>query len=217
LDADGLGGLLVIEVGEDVADGGLDDLIGVLWHGGAPCADSPDWLVGQDNAARLLGGDAGEGPTDLRTDKGDRLPSLVLLKALPDAHDGGQPMVQGGLQLAVDRFVGLSEVLTAFRVADDDVLRQLLHHEGGDLSGVGALILPVHVLGSDPDVGPFQYVSDGRDGGRRGTDGQLHRADVCQRRFQCRRQLNTLRDSLVHFPVSSDKWRPHTLSSSLSQ
>ena len=46
---------------------------------------------------------------------------LALLQNFADADDGNQAGVERGQQLAIDRVVGLAEVLAALGVADDDV------------------------------------------------------------------------------------------------
>ncbi len=50
---------------------------------------------------------------DLGRDEGHGLPGAVLLQALADADDGSEAVRQRRPQLAVDRGVGLAEILPA--------------------------------------------------------------------------------------------------------
>ena len=75
---------------------------------------------------------------------------------LADADDGDELVGEGGLELEVDGLVGLVEVLAALAVADEDVRgSDGGEHDGRGLAGVGAVVVPVHGLGSDVDLRSF--------------------------------------------------------------
>ena len=71
--------------------------------------------------------------------------------------------------------------MAAFRVADHgQVYTDLLQHDGGNLPGELAFILPAHVLGSDPDPSPRRGPRGGFQGGVGRDDKQLQ-TDVYKR------------------------------------
>jgi hypothetical protein len=116
-------------------------------------ANSPDRLVGNDNAGPLLSGDGLSDGTELSSDDGDGLALLALLEGLAAAEDDADTLVEGVLGLGGDELVGLLEDDTALGVADQgpaDV--GVLKLGGGDLAGEGALVLVEDVLGSDLDL-----------------------------------------------------------------
>ena len=101
---------------------------------------------------------------------------LPLLQALAHADNGVQPGLQSGQNLLVDGEIRFAEILAALGMADDDVLdAQVLQHVGGDLAGVGALLLKIHVLGAHGDP---QVLGQGSDGGQRLSGGELPGNDL---------------------------------------
>ena len=153
LDGDGPGHPGAELLADDGADVGAD-LAGLFGGGGLAGADGPDGLIGDDHAAHLVLGQAGQGGLHLIGDQllGDA--QLPLTQALAHADDGLQAGLQGGLDLLVDGEVGLVVVLAALGVADDDVLgAHVLEHLGGDLAGIGAGGLVVAGLAADGHPG----------------------------------------------------------------
>ena len=131
------------------------DLLCLRGGGDLTGANSPDGLVGNNNAGPLLGGDGLSNGTELCSDDGDGLALLALLEGLAAAKDDANTLVEGVLGLGGDKLVGLLENDTALGVADQgpaDV--GVLKLGGGDLAGEGALVLVEDVLGSDLDLLP---------------------------------------------------------------
>ncbi len=90
-----LGGVLAVQLADDLADDGAD-LVGLLGGSGLAGADGPDGLIGDDDVLQLVSGHAGQRDLDLHTDQllGDAL--LALVEALAHADDGLQAAVQSG-------------------------------------------------------------------------------------------------------------------------
>jgi hypothetical protein len=110
---------------EDVGELGADDHVGFDGHfgrGGFAGADGPDGLVGDDDASeRQLRRDAGEGAGELGEQHGGGLAGFALGEDFADADDGDDAVLERGVELLVDDFVGLVEVLAALGVADEGV------------------------------------------------------------------------------------------------
>ena len=127
------------QAGHDGTDGAAHRL-GVVGGGGATGADGPDRLVGDDQAADLLVGDAGEtGARPGRCTLASVLPASRSSSVSPTHRIGVMPCGQDGLDLLVDHLVGLAEQLAALGVAGDDVgRRSAWRASAGDTSPVKA-------------------------------------------------------------------------------
>src|SRR3954468_279948 len=148
LDADLVGQILGVQLGDLATDGGAD-LLGVLGAADLAGADGPDRLVGDDDGLGLLGREVLEAALDLGEGVGDVVARLADVQLLADAQDRGEAVLVGGLDLGVDDLVGLRVVLTALGVADGHVCAlQLGQHRAGDLAGVGAGVVRREVLGA---------------------------------------------------------------------
>ena len=118
--------------------------------GRAARADGPDRLVGDDQRADLLAGDAVEAGLDLAIEDGERGAGLAFGERLADADDRDEAGGDRRADLPVHGLVGLAEQGPPLRVADDHVLGAgLLDHRAADLTGERALALPVQVLRRD--------------------------------------------------------------------
>ena len=82
------------------------------------------------------------------------LSGLALGQHFADADDGNDAVLECGVEFLVDDLVGLGEVLTALRVADERVRSANgFQLADGGFAGVCALFGEVDVLTSDGDVG----------------------------------------------------------------
>ena len=112
-------------------------------------ADRPHRLVRDDEVLVLLE------DGDLPPEHGFCLLALALLLELADAGDHEHAGLEGGGRAPRDRLVGLAEALPSLGVADDRAVHaELFQHRRGDLAGVRAVRIPVHVLRRDSDFRP---------------------------------------------------------------
>src|SRR4029450_12991464 len=136
--------------GEPPAEPGSDGsttLLGVFWHGYLARPDRPDRFVGDHDAAGLRRLDTGESPIELTKRVLDLTALAAYIEALPDAHDRGELVGLGRLDLGVHEGIVLMVVLPPLRVTDDDIAAaELGEHGGGHLAGVGAVLVLRHVL-----------------------------------------------------------------------
>src|ERR1700679_1111460 len=91
-----------------------------------------------------------------------RLAAFALGKDFSYADDRDYAMLEGGVQLLVDDFVGLGEVLAALRVANQGMRSadgEELAHRG--FAGVSTLFGKVDVLCADGDVAEIAGSSQG--------------------------------------------------------
>ena len=193
-----------VQLADDGTDG-LADLAGLLGSGGLAGANGPQGLIGDDHMAHLVGGDAGQGALHLIGDQLHGDPQLPLLQALAHTDDGVQAGVDGGVDLFVDGEVGLVVVLAALGVTDNDVLGpRLLDHLGGDLAGVGAMVLIVAGLRANGDVAVLEQ-TDGI-GNIHSGDTQHHAAPLALGHdgLEFLSKGLGLGQGIVHLPVSGD-------------
>ncbi len=155
--------------------------------------------------AHLVGGHAGQSGLHLIGDELHGHAQLTLLQALAHADDGVQAGLQGGVDLLVDGEVGLVVVLTALRVADDDVLHaQLLEHLGGNLAGVGAVGLIVAVLSADGDAAVLEQTHSGGNVHVGHAENDLAPLGLAQLGLDVLGEGLGLGQGLVHLPVAGD-------------
>ena len=179
-------------------------LVGLLGRGGLAGANGPHGLVGDDDALQLLLGDAAQGNLGLHGNQlaGDAL--LPLLQGLTHAEDDGQAGIQSGAHTLLHGDVGLSEVLAALAVADDDdVHAHGAEHLSADFAGVGAALFPVAVLRADLDVGAGGGLLGGSQV-HKGGAGHNVAGRVLHQGGDGGNQLFGLGGGLVHFPVAGD-------------
>ena len=203
LDGQGLGGVLAVQLADDLADSGAD-LLGLISGSSLAGADGPDGLVGDDNILQLVSGHAIQRDLDLHTDQLLGHALLTLVEALADADDGLQAAGQRSLGALVDGLVGLGKVLAALAVADDDILNaEVGQHIGRDLAGESTRLLEVDILGADMDVGALGHLDSGDEIGEGNADDDLA-AGVLDSGDQLADEGLGLGSGLVHFPVAGD-------------
>lgn len=147
------------------------DLLRLLGGGDLAGANRPDGLVGNDDVGPLLRRDGLCDSTKLLSNDGDGVALLALLERLAAAEDDADILVKGVLSLGGDKGVVLLEDDAALGVADQgpsDV--GVLELGGGDLAGVGALVLVEDVLGGNRDFLAELGAGEEEVEGRRGDD-----------------------------------------------
>src|SRR5918992_1325984 len=169
-------------------------------------SDGPDRLVGDHDPVRLLRPGLRQVLPNLGHYPVHGLAGLALLEALPDAQDGGHPVVEHRPDLLGHLGIGLSNVLPTLGVADDHVPDlERFQHRRGDLAGERPLLLPVDVLG--PEGEPEAVAVDQRlhttERGERRTDHHLDPFGVVpvEKVGQLLDVLDGLQMVLVHLPV----------------
>ncbi len=162
---------------EQLGDFSADDLVrvgGHLGRGGFAGADGPDGLIGNDDGRGHFGGDAGERSGDLGLENLFGFAGFALGEDFADADDGNQAVLERGVELLVDDFVGLGEVLAALGVADERMrAADGLELADGGFAGVGAFFGKVDVLRADGDVRSLGGFNDGGQQDGRGEQGDL--------------------------------------------
>src|SRR5712691_5223124 len=198
---------------EHLADDLADEahrFVGVLRVGVAAAADRPHRLVRDDQARGVVGGAAGEPGPHLGGNDLVRLPLVVVVEQLADAHDHAQLGRQRRRGLLGDHLVGLAEVEAPLGVADDHPLAQRLDHGRRDLARVRAGNLPEHVLRAELDAGLDEQVRNRGQPDERGKDRHLDPIRLAARHghhpaHEVERVVEVVR---VHLPVGRDERHP---------
>ena len=109
------------------------------------------------------------------------------------------------MDLLVHRGVRLAEVLPPLAVAHDDVLHgKILEHLRGDLAGVGALLLEVHVLRAHGDAQVLERAGGGGDVAGGDADQRVAPLGAGHDLLHLLGELLRLGGGHVHLPVSGD-------------
>src|SRR5271157_3158534 len=171
----------------------------------AASANGPDRFVSYQNTGEFLGGQRAHAAHELRLNNFFGVASLAIGKHFTDAHNGRKSRSESGFGLLEDGFVGLAEELAPLRVADDGIAASRFHqHAGGNLPGVGAFLLPEHILRGNLDGGAL----GGLDGGgyiRKGrSDNDVAVFHSRHQRKKRGKKRPRLRLILVHLPVAGD-------------
>ena len=112
-------------------------------------------------------------------------------------------------ELLVDVLIGLAEVSSSLRVADDDVLDAcILQHCRGDLSGECTLLLEIDVLCAQMDIGSCDSLLDRDDIDRRDTVDNID-LRILDQRLQSLTKRYCLSGGHVHLPVAGDNFLSH--------
>ena len=128
-------------------------VLSLLRSGNLASADGPDGLVSNDDIGpvglvELIGAGLELAGVDLTG-----LARLALLELLTDAEHDGHALVDGGLGLDGNIFVGLVEEGTSLRVTGKGPAdAEVLHLTSGDVTGVSSEAILGHVLGGNVDV-----------------------------------------------------------------
>src|SRR5262249_23683651 len=131
----------------------------------------PDRLISNHELARFFSGNCVKGAQALTTEHVIGESRFALFKHLTHTDNGSKSRFQRRLELQIDRVVGLSEVLAALGVADDDVSHANHKQHGGvDFARKRALLFPVNILSSDGNIRTLRAVHSHVDGEERWAD-----------------------------------------------
>ena len=204
LDGDRAGSAGAEERTDGVADEGAD-FAGLFNGRGLAGADGPDGFVGDDDLADLVGLNVLERHLDLVLDAFGGDAGFAFGQRFADANDRAQTGIEGLQDLLVDGFVGFGEVLSAFAVADDDVLNAHFgEHFGRNFAGVGAGRFVVHVLGTDSDLGRAGRLQSGRQIDERNAENGGAPFGFGDHRTKFVDESTGFLRGFVHFPVARD-------------
>ena len=180
------------------------DFLGLLGGSGLSGTDGPYGLVGDDDVLHVLGGEVCENVDGLGFDHFEVLAGFALLEALAHAEDYAEAVVECEPGLVYELGVGLAVVLTALGVSEDGVLGTGgSHHSGGNLSGVGALLLVCAVLCGKAYGSALDDLCHRYEVGCRGGDDEFHGCrDFTCLCNDCLCELYALRNCSVHLPVA---------------
>ncbi len=113
--------------------------------------------------------------------------------------------MQGRTHLLGDETVILSQEVAPLGMADDDIAHsKVQEHGGGNLTGVGAALFPVHVLGPQPDPATSQGFSGGGQGGKGGADQDLHPGQLIFGLTDMAAEGRRFGGGFMHLPVGGD-------------
>src|SRR5580698_4410742 len=181
-----------------------------LGGGGFAGADSPDWLVSDNDVFRVFRDDSDQGERNLLPQDFIRVVGFPLGQDFSDADNRGELVLERHGELFVEGFIGFVEVLALLRVPDDDMRRSDgRKHQCRGLAGIGALFGEVHVLGADADVG----AGDGGDDCAQGCVGRaeddLVPVMACDKGQEGFDVFFGLGRSFIHLPVGNYEWFVH--------
>ena len=115
------GSLCSVNVSDTLAYEGVY-LLSLLCCRCLACSDSPDWLVGDDDVLPLLCCEVEDRALELSLYYLLLLVCLTLVEALAAAEDALEAIGEGEVNLLLQYLRSLVVVLTALRVAEDDIL-----------------------------------------------------------------------------------------------
>jgi hypothetical protein len=182
------------------------NLLGLSFGGGFPGTDGPYRLIGNNELQGIIEVDPGQAGPQLLFEDGQGLSSLALFQGLADAEDRRDAMLQGSEHALVDHCIAFLEYLPPFGMADNGHGgADILQHGRRNLAGIGALLLPVHILGRQQDVRSSNDIGNrGQSGGgRRHHDITITHAGGG--RHNGTGQLSGFIDCGMHLPVTGDQ------------
>jgi len=125
------------------------------------CADGPYRFIGYDYLVAVRQFHSGKTGPDLGLKNLEGLARLPFRQGFTDAQHRDQAGKQGAGKSPVDHSVGFAEYMPPLGMADDcHGAPEILQHGRRDLTGKGALFLPVDVLGPEHDAGAGNNVLD---------------------------------------------------------
>jgi len=125
---------------------------------------------------------------------------------LPASRSARTSPTQGGLELLINDFVSLREILAALGVSKNDVGgAEGFEHERGGFAGECTLVGEVHVLRADGDAGAGSGGDDHRNGGEGGANDDLVAAVIGDEGQEELHEFLGLDGGFVHLPVGGDE------------
>ena len=184
-------------------------LLSLLWGGDNTGADSPDWLVGNDNLAPVINllADGFE----LSCIDSISLTSFTLIELFADASHDTDVLVKGSLDLLADNLVGLAKDVASLTVSKDaPVESEVLEHDSASLTSVSSVAVKGAVLCGKLDGGAGEGSLGSTEMKGRGSDNDLNLGLVDLHVLEdASGELASEVDGPVAFPVSSDKQFAH--------
>ena len=121
--------------------------VGFLVGCGLARTDGPNGLVRNNDVLCLFGANALVESFNLRRQEGIGNAGFALFQSFADSYDRDNAVFKCSHGTHVDALIGLTEVLTAFTMADNGILNSdILEHIGTYLARIGALCCPMYVL-----------------------------------------------------------------------
>ena len=125
---------------------------GLLYRCGLTGSDRPDRFIRDSYSIQGLGGKAGQALVQLLSEYVVRCSTLPLLQRFAYAEDRAEPMFKRRSDFLLDAVVLFAEERSPFRMTQNDVpTPEVYEHRCRNLSRIGTLILPKHVLRSELD------------------------------------------------------------------
>ena len=169
-------------------------------------ANSPDWLVSDDELCYLFRLEASEGSLDLACDEVEVNAGFALLEGLTAADDRRDASSKSSMSALVDALIRLAKLAAALAVTEYAVVyADLVEHARGDLACEGTMAFPMDVLCTDVDVRAECCVSDSCESRSRRADDNRH-LGILDERSQATDEVLALDDCVVHLPVACNDW-----------
>lgn len=115
-------------------------------------ADSPDWLVGEDDFRNIFGRDFGKTAEELVTENVFGLAESALSLSLAKEKNWGDLVADGGSNGRADILVAFVAELTAFGMADKTIIDDAAELGAADRAGVWPKIAGAGGLGGETDL-----------------------------------------------------------------
>ena len=194
---------LAIFILDDAADMGVH-VLGLFGGSGLAGADGPDGLVSEDEFAEIFGSEMEESFLDLLGDYLVISAVVTLFEFLADAEYGGETLCESQVDFGFEDFRGLAVVLTALRVAEDDISGTgRSHHVSRNLAGVGTLDMVGAVFGTKTELVLVDNGGYGSQMGERSADDHVAlRVDAFEGLVNFFCQSHTFGKGGVHLPVT---------------
>jgi len=123
----------------------LMSLLGLLRSSDDTCADSPDWLVCNDDLAPV--GDLLADGIELASVDSISLTSFALIKLLSNASHDVEVVFESNFDLLCDDLIGLSEDMASLTVTKDDPAEaEVLQHSSAGFTSVCTVAVKGAVL-----------------------------------------------------------------------
>jgi len=211
--ADALGDVSRDVLGQPVTGPDVS-LLSLVGSGGLASADSPDGLVGDDDARPvLLVLDASRKGGHLGGDDLLGLALLTLLKKLTDAEDDVEAVLESSDSLVGQELVSLAKDVTTLAVAEEGPLEAKVNSSGGrELTSEGTS-LDVAVLGADVVAGldVAHDIGDVKSLGSNNNINDFLSGNLVNRLVKISNKLPDRLNSAIALPVTTNKELSHCL------
>jgi len=203
-----LSGLLGDVLGEPGSHGRVR-LLGLLGGSGLASADGPDGLVSDNDLGPVL--DVLADGSELSGVDLVGLVGLSLVELLADAGHHVEAVLEGELGLQGNDVVGLAEDVAALGVAEDDPVDGGVDgHLGGELTGLGTVVVEGSILSGHLHVGAGKGLLHGGDVELGGGHNNLDSCGVEGERLEdLHGEFAGKFKSAIALPVAADKELSH--------